>query len=129
MSERSVVVARCGFLGLAAARQFQDRGWMVLGITHSAETAARLSAEDFRVVACDIARPAALEALAKERGPFEVVVHCASSGRGEAEDYRRVYFEGARGLMEKLQPEFMMFTSSTSVYAQLDGSWVTEQSP
>jgi nucleoside-diphosphate-sugar epimerase len=56
-------------------------------------------------------------------------VHCASSGQGNAEAYHRIYFEGARLLLSELKPQRLIFTSSTSVYAQNDGGWVDETSP
>jgi len=60
---------------------------------------------------------------------LDVVIHCASSGRGGADQYRSVYLEGARNLADVLTPRLLIFTSSTSVYAQTDGGWVTEESP
>ena len=122
-----VVIAGCGFTGLATARLFADAGWEVVGMTHSAESAAALGAEKFRVIACDITDRAALAARGELRGA-EAVVHCASSGRGGAEQYRAVYLGGARALGEVLAPGTLVFTSSTSVYAQTDGAWVTEES-
>lgn len=58
-----------------------------------------------------------------------LVIHCASSGRGGAEQYRRVFLEGARGLIGAFPAARFLFTSSTSVYAQTDGEWVDETSP
>ena len=123
-----VLIAGCGFVGLATARLFAKRGWEVTGCTHSAESAARLAGEAFTVTDCDIADRAAVESRA-QLGPFDAVVHCASSGRGGAEQYRRVYLEGARNLLTVFAPAPLLFTSSTSVYAQTDGQWVTEDSP
>lgn len=122
-----VVIAGCGFAGLATARLFAGAGWEVIGVTHSAESAALLGGEAFPVVACDITDPAALEARGELRGA-ETVIHCASSGRGGVEQYRAVYLGGARALAEVLAPRTLVFTSSTSVYAQIDGAWVTESS-
>ena len=122
-----VVIAGCGFAGLATARGFAEAGWEVVGITHSAESAAALDGEKFPVVACDITDRAALAVRGELRGA-EAVVHCASSGRGGAEQYRAVYLGGARALGEVLAPRTLVFTSSTSVYAQTDGAWVTEES-
>lgn len=122
-----VLIAGCGFVGLATARLFVQRGWEVIGGTHSEESAAKLAGEAFRVVACDISERASVEARA-DLGPFDAVVHCASSGRGGAEEYRRVYLEGARNLSAVFAPAPLLFTSSTSVYAQTDGGWVTEES-
>jgi nucleoside-diphosphate-sugar epimerase len=56
------------------------------------------------------------------------VIHCASSSGGDAEMYRQVYLDGARNLLEVFPGSKLLFTSSTSVYAQRDGSWVTEES-
>jgi nucleoside-diphosphate-sugar epimerase len=126
VSRRSVLVAGCGFLGLPLARRLHDAGFEVLGLTHSAATAAGLSGEPFPVRACDVSSAASVRELA---GPFEVVVHCASSGRGGPEAYRRVYLEGAAHLLEAVAPRQMIFTSSTSVYPQVSGEWVTEESP
>jgi nucleoside-diphosphate-sugar epimerase len=123
-----VFIAGCGFLGLAAARLFHERGWEVIGGTHSEESAARLAGEPFRVLAVDIADRSALGRLAELRG-VDAAIHCASSGRGGAEEYRQVYLEGARALYFMLEPRRLVFTSSTSVYAQNDGSWVDESSP
>lgn len=66
--------------------------------------------------------------LVEYRG-LDAVIHSASSGRGGAEQYRRVYWQGGRNLLEALAPKTLLFTSSTSVYAQADGGWVTEESP
>ena len=122
-----VVVAGCGFAGLATARGFAEAGWEVVGITHSADSAAALGSEKFPVVACDITDRTALTARGELRGA-EAVVHCASSGRGGAEQYRAVFLGGARALGEVLAPGTLVFTRSTSVYAQTDGAWVTEES-
>ncbi len=123
-----VLIAGCGFVGLATARLFVQRGWEVVGCTHSPHSAANLAGESFPVISCDIAERAAVAAHAN-LAPFDAVVHCASSGRGGAEQYRRVYLEGAQHLAAVFAPATLLFTSSTSVYAQTDGTWVTEESP
>ncbi len=120
-----VVVAGVGFVGLATARLFHAAGWDVLGLTHSAESAERLAGEPFAVVACDIAVRESVEQISAAP---DVVIHCASSSRGGADAYRSVYLEGARNLLEMLAPKRLIFTSSTSVYGQIDGAWVDETS-
>jgi nucleoside-diphosphate-sugar epimerase len=123
-----VLIAGCGFVGLATARLFATRNWDVVGCTHSPESAANLAGEAFPLIACDLADRSAVQKQV-DRGPFDAVIHCASSGRGGAEQYRRVYLEGAQNLAAVFSPATLLFTSSTSVYAQVDGSWVTEESP
>lgn len=122
---RRVLVAGCGYLGCAVARQLHALGWQVTASTRSPESARALQNEPFRVVACDLGDRAALAAL----GAFDAVVHTASSGRGDAAAYRQVYLEGTRNLLAALHPGRFVFTGSTSVYAQSDGSVVTEESP
>ena len=122
---RTVFIGGCGFLGLAAARLFHREGWRVIGGTHSAKSAAKLKSEAFRVVPLDITDRSALGKMPELRR-VDTLVQCASSGRGGSEEYRSVYLEGARALYFMLEPRQFIFTSSTSVYAQNDGSWVTE---
>lgn len=99
----------------------------MIGGTHSAESAAKLKSEAFRVVPLDITDRAALGKMPELRR-VDTLVHCASSGRGGPEEFRSVYLEGARALYFILEPRQFIFTSSTSVYAQNDGSWVAEDS-
>ena len=121
---KTCFIGGCGFTGLATARLLHMRGWRVIGGTHSPDSAAALAGEAFPVIACDITDRAALSRI----GTVDAVVHCASSGRGGVEQYRAVYLEGARALADILAPKQFVFTSSTSVYAQTDGSLVTEES-
>ena len=54
-----------------------------------------------------------------------------SASGGGAEEYREVYLQGTRNLVEWLgaAPKKFVYTSSTSVYGQNDGSLVKETSP
>ena len=59
-------------------------------------------------------------------------MNCVASGGGGAEEYRQVYLQGTRNLIEWLAPQppkKFVYTSSTSVYGQNDGSLVKENSP
>ncbi|GAB4180275.1 MAG: SDR family oxidoreductase [Terrimicrobiaceae bacterium] len=76
--------------------------------------------------ACDITHPMnAPEAWVEP----DVLVHCASSGRGGPDAYRAVYRDGLCHLLEAFRPRLAIFVGSSSVYAQTDGSWVDENSP
>jgi len=120
-----ILIAGCGYIGQAVADLFHGAGWMVEGWTLSAESAASLTAKPYPVRAVDISQP---DQIAECAGMFDAVVHCASSGGGDAEKYRQVYLDGARNLLEVFRESKLLFTSSTSVYSQRDGSWVTEES-
>ena len=105
-----------GYLGQAICREFRSHGWEVV--------AASLSGSE-ESVACDVG-----DAVAVARLPAaDFIVHCAASGRGGAAAYQYVYVDGCRNLVEKFPATPLLFTSSTSVYAQTDGSVVTEKCP
>jgi nucleoside-diphosphate-sugar epimerase len=121
-----IIIAGCGFLGEAAADFFSSQGWSVLGLCSSASSAERLAAKPYPVQVADIRQP--LHAPSEWLSP-EILIHCASSRRGGAEAYQAVYVRGLENLMQAFRPQRTIFTSSTSVYAQIDGEWVTEDAP
>ena len=121
-------------MGEAAADLFHAAGWEVVGWTHSAESAARLAArKPYLVSAHDITDATHVIEAAQEMpggGTLDALVDCVSSGRGGGvEAYRRVYLEGARNLRAAFRAERFVYTGSTSVYAQVDGAVVDEDSP
>lgn len=124
----SLLIAGCGFLGEAAADFFCARGWRVTGLTHSPESAARHAGKPCAVRAVDISSPEGLAEFRAAAGPFDFVLHSASSGRGDAAAYRAIYVDGVANLVRTFPESRLVFTGSTSVYAQTDGSWVDETS-
>lgn len=124
-----VLLIGCGFVGERAADLFHEAGHEVIGITHSAESAARLSAlKAWRVLACDVSSSASVTALRAETGAVEAFIHCASSSKGGAEMYQAVYVDGMKHLLAAYPEARPLYTSSTSVYSQTDGSLVDETS-
>jgi nucleoside-diphosphate-sugar epimerase len=124
---RSVLIVGCGFVGLPLARDFASFGWETHATTVSEVSIAKLQQEQFHTYELDITDETGFQKLARRN--FDVVIHCASSGRGGASDYKAVFLTGARNLMRNLRCDSFIFTSSTSVYAQTDGHWVDETSP
>jgi nucleoside-diphosphate-sugar epimerase len=120
-----ILIAGCGYVGQAAADLFYARGWAVQGWTRSAESAASLSGKPYAVRNVDVSRRAEVAECAET---FDAVIHCASSSGGDADMYGEVYLGGVRNLLETFPGSKLLFTSSTSVYAQRDDSWVTEES-
>src|SRR5947199_7889316 len=122
---RRILIAGCGYVGEATANLFHSAGWNVEGWVHSKESATRLSVKPYSIRVIDVSQRGE---VAKHTGAFDAVIHCASSRGGDAEAYREIYLNGARHLLQTFPNAKMMFISSTSVYAQRDGSWVTEES-
>jgi nucleoside-diphosphate-sugar epimerase len=105
-----------GYLGQAIRREFRNHGWEVVA-------ASLAGGEDS--ISCDVGNAAVVTKLPTA----DFIIHCAASGRGGAEAYQHVYVDGCRNLVEKFPGTPLLFTSSTSVYAQTDGSVVTEDHP
>jgi nucleoside-diphosphate-sugar epimerase len=124
---RSVLIAGCGFVGLPLARNLASSGWETHAITASETSAANLHEESIPAYAVDISDQASFGRLVVRR--FDVVIHCASSGRGDPGKYEEVFLAGTQNLLSHLKYGRLIFTSSTSVYAQTDGSTVDETSP
>ncbi len=120
-----ILIAGCGYVGEATADLFYSNGWDVEGWVHSKESAARLSVKPYPVRVIDVSQRGD---VGKRAGALDAVIHCASSGGGGVEAYREIYLKGARHLLETFPKAKSLFTSSTSVYAQRDGSRVTEES-
>jgi nucleoside-diphosphate-sugar epimerase len=120
-----ILIAGCGYVGEATADLFQAAGWDVEGWVQSKESATSLSKKPYCVRVVDISQRAQLP---RRVAVFDAVVHCVSSRGGDANIYRHIYLNGARNLVERFPSATILFTSSTSVYAQRDGSWVTEES-
>ncbi|MFV1995918.1 MAG: NAD-dependent epimerase/dehydratase family protein, partial [Verrucomicrobiales bacterium] len=122
----SILIAGLGYVGEALADRLHDSGTAVIGLTRTAETAEPLDkAKPYPVHPCDISEARAVDALHEKYPSFQTIVHCAASGRGEgAGTYARVYLEGVRNLLATFAPETLLFTSSTSVYAQCGGEEV-----
>ncbi len=120
-----VLIAGCGYLGRAAADLFHSAAWHVEGWTRSTRAAGELTGKPYPVGAVDISDRRQVDACKSE---FDAVVHCASTRGGDANLYRQVYLEGARNLLRRFAKSTILFVSSTSVYAQTGGEWVTEES-
>ncbi len=117
-----VLIAGCGYVGEAAANQFHAHGWEVECWTSSTESAAKLAGRFYPVRAVDVSYAVA------PVPDVDIVIQSVSSRGGDEEQYRRLYLGGARNLRAAFPDATILFTSSTSVYAQTDGSVVDEKS-
>jgi nucleoside-diphosphate-sugar epimerase len=121
-----VLIVGCGYVGEAAANAFHEEGWEVEGWTATAESAAKLAGRPYPVRPVDVTD---VTAVSNASGEVDVVIHCVSSRGGDEKQYRRLYFEGAQNLLRAFPRAALLFTSSTSVYGQTDGSVVDESIP
>ena len=125
----SILIVGCGYLGHRLGSTWRAAGVHAVGVTRSTGSAEQLTTEGWTARALDISDSGACAQLAEEFPDFEVIVHCAASGRGGGEAaYQAVYFEGCQNLLRTWPAAKLFFTSSTSVYPQIDGSVLTEES-
>jgi len=124
-----VLIVGCGYVGLPLGAELVRLGHEVHGLRRTAAAETQLVAAGIRPLAGDITRPESLAALP---GEFDWVVNCVASGGGDAASYREIYLQGTANLLAWLAPrppKKFLYTSSTSVYGQTDGSTVKETSP
>jgi nucleoside-diphosphate-sugar epimerase len=124
-----ILIIGCGFLGEAAAGLFSASGRRVLGINRTPRGTGDCLADSFEIAACDITSGPAVRALAPKVQGADLAIHAVSSGGAGAESYAALYRDGLARILDAWHPKRVIFVSSTSVYAQTDGSWVTEESP
>jgi nucleoside-diphosphate-sugar epimerase len=123
-----VLIVGCGYVGLPLGVELVRLGHEVSGLRRNASAENELKAAGIQPLFGDVTKP---ETLAKLPQNFDWVVNCVAAGGG-AEDYRQVYLQGTRNMIEWLAPnppKKFVYTSSTSVYGQTDGSQVKESSP
>jgi len=122
-----ILIVGCGYMGLPLALRLMEQKHEVSGWVHSATSAAELVAYPFRrVIVGSVADADKWTGVAES---YDVVVHCASSGRGGAEAYAEVFLKGVAMLNAYQQKARRLLVSSTSVYGQAAGEIVTEESP
>ncbi len=124
-----VLIVGCGYVGLPLGAELAKQGHEVLGLRRQATAEAELKAAGVKLLLGDITRP---EDLAKLSASYDWVANCVSSSGGGAADFRAVYLQGTRNLLAWFAdspPARFVYTSSTGVYGQTDGSWVTENGP
>ena len=125
----SVLICGCGDVGSRLARLLVAKGWQVAGLR--------------RQVQC---LPAGVSAIAGDlrstqmppdwpRQSPDYLVFCPAAGAGNDEQqHLSLYVDGLQHCLNWLsqrqqRPKRLLFVSSTGVYGQNDGSWVTEDSP
>ncbi|MEJ0088685.1 MAG: SDR family oxidoreductase [Limisphaerales bacterium] len=123
-----VLIVGCGYVGVPLGAELVRLGHEVFGLRRSAAAESELKAAGIQPFIGDVTQP---ESLTKLPCDFDWVVNCAAAG-GNADNYRAVYLQGTCHLIEWLSvnpPKKFVYTGSTSVYAQNDGSPVKETSP
>ena len=124
-----ILIVGCGYVGLPLGTELVRQGHMVFGLRRSAGGDEELRAVGIEPLIADITNRSD---LAKLPATYDWVVNCVSSSKGGLAEYRHVFLQGTHHLIDWLSaspPRKFVYTSSTSVYGQTDGSSVKETSP
>jgi nucleoside-diphosphate-sugar epimerase len=126
MPSQTLIIG-CGYIGLPLALRLSEAGHKISAWVHSEAGAESLEAHHFhRVIVGSVADSDVWAAVSED---CDLVIHCASSGRGGEAAYEEVFLQGARLMGERQPRARKIFVSSTSVYGQTQGEVVTEESP
>lgn len=120
------VIFGCGYLGRLVASRALREGYAVTALTRNPSTATELREAGLTVIE---ARLETTEWHAALPGRVDWAVNCVSAGGGGLDGYRHSYLEGMRSVVrwaEGAGVGTLVYTGSTSVYPQNDGSWVDE---
>lgn len=123
-----VLIIGCGYVGTALGEALVREGYEVWGLRRNPAPMLCQPA-GIQPLAADLRDPAS---LARLPCAYDFIVNCISASGGGAEEYRRVYVRGMVNLVSwiGLTPiRKLVYTSSTGVYGQDDGSEVNERSP
>jgi nucleoside-diphosphate-sugar epimerase len=121
-----VAILGCGYVGIELCQQLTDHE--VIGVRRSESGRMTIEATGANAVQADVTDAGSLAAVPD----VDAIVFTVSSGGRDAEAAHDVYVEGLKTVIEHFGsredgPEQLIYTSSTGVYGDHDGGWVTEE--
>ncbi|MEH6501940.1 MAG: NAD-dependent epimerase/dehydratase family protein [Pseudoalteromonas distincta] len=124
---KQVLIVGCGDLGTALGLRLAQRGWQVTGLRRDPSALP----EGITPLALDLLKD---DKPADWPARVDYLIYCPAAGNRDAELYQKLYVEGLQRVLgwvaEGRKPlSYLLQVSSTGVYAQSQGEWVTENSP
>ena len=121
-----VLIAGCGYTGIALGVQLANEGHAVWGLRRRPE----LLPATIHPLKADLCDPNSLALIPPE---LDFVFYTAAAERTDDASYQAAYVTGIQNLLNHLSETHqslhrIFFTSSTAVYAQTGGEWVDETS-
>jgi nucleoside-diphosphate-sugar epimerase len=121
-----VLIAGCGYIGIALGVQLAHEGHAVWGLRRRPE----LLPATIHPLKADLGDPDSLALIPPE---LDFVFYTAAAERTDDASYQAAYVTGIQNLLNHLSETHqslhrIFFTSSTAVYAQTGGEWVDETS-
>jgi nucleoside-diphosphate-sugar epimerase len=126
---RRILVAGAGWLGSAIARCLLAMGDQVVAVRRDPRSLEALARAGATPLALDLAAPGAARSIP---AGVDAIVACQSAGADTPAAYRAAYVDANRALLEaaeRLDVRAFVYTGSTGVFGQRDGSDVSERTP
>lgn len=129
LRDKRLVIFGCGYIGAAVVQHALTAGIHVTALSRNAQKLQALRAQGVHeTVQADLAS----DDWHTRIPPWpDFVLNTVSGGGGGLDGYRHSYVEGNRSIVRWAQQGrvgLLLYTSSTGVYAQSQGEWVTEDS-
>ncbi|MDF1739925.1 MAG: NAD-dependent epimerase/dehydratase family protein [Verrucomicrobiales bacterium] len=124
MAKPTILIIGHGYVGSELARQLDEEGYLVTAVNRTLDD----TPAPFPLVEADVSSLDSLDSLQSAVDWPDWIIHCASSGRGGADAYRSVFLDGIKNIQDVFTETPIILTSSSSVYGQVDGSVVDENS-
>jgi len=123
MSDRRLLVFGLGFSGRVAARRFREAGWEVIGTVRTEDTRDAARADGFETILFDGKKP-----IADAPDFLKTVTHVLTTVPPGDDGRDPVFGLHGRELIRAGALEWMGHLSSTAVYGDTSGEWVSETS-
>lgn len=125
-----VAILGCGYLGLETGRQLNAAGYDVLGVRRSETGLARIRESGLTAVAADLTDPGSLADIPD----VSALVVSPTPDARSPDAARETYITGLESVIghfggRETAPDRLIYTSSTGVYGDQGGDWVTESTP
>ncbi len=120
----TIFIIGCGGIGRMVARHWRTRGAEVTALVRSEATRSALQGLDLNTVPGDLDKPESLTSLELSGAVLYYLAPPSREGRG---DSRMRHFLGA--LSPTSLPQRIIYISTSGVYGDTGGAWVTENSP
>ncbi len=120
-----ILIAGCGDIGTGLGKALNEKGHYVVGLRRHPS----IEKMGVRFIAADLTNPATLANIDTD---FDQVFFMAAPKLHDLNAYREIYEVGLNNLLHKLSTDqhnpHWISVSSTSVYGQVGGEWVDEDS-
>ena len=120
-----ILLVGCGYVGTRVAQLLRERRIGLQAWVRTEESRARLSGLDIPALVGDIGSRKEWEKLTKSP---DLLLYGPSSSRGGTAEYRNVFLTGLSHACQRFPGTPLLFLSSTSVYGQMTGEIVDEES-